>query len=654
MKVKALYILIFLLQAVVLHAQQSSVALSDVVITGTRTPKALSDTPVPTRLITAKDIERTDATNVQDLLQQEMPGVEFSYAMNQQVNLNMAGFGGQSILFLVDGERLSGETMDNIDFSRLVMAGVQRIEIVRGAASALYGSNAGGGVINIITKEDKRPWSLHIDSRWSKHGGQRYGTLFSMNQGRWNNLFSASFSSMNSYKVNNEPNPQTRVYSEVYGNKVVNVKDRLVFSVTDNMRLTGRVGYFFRQVPRVVTEPERYRDFSAGIKGEWDITNNDNLEIAYSFDQYDKSSKLQALGLDIRTYSNVQNSVRGLYTHRTGTLTGTGTGALTLGFDYMRDYLFNNRLEDAKHRQHSFDAFAQFDWNISERWELVNALRYDYFSEGNISRVTPKLSACYKIPSLWGDWRGALRLSYGMGFRAPTLKERYYDFDMAGIWIIEGNKNLRSEVSHNVNASIEISKNKYDFMVMGYYNNVRNKIATGLPYYHSGDDKQLYLPYTNLDKYSVYGAELSARARWGDFTGRLCYAFTKEALPHDNDGNEINNQYIPARPHSMTWEGTYDRDFSAHYGISVTLRGRFLSAVDNVEYVDYYDISKGTTSVTYPAYALWKLSVVGRLCQKVKVSLAFDNLFNYKPRYYYFNAPITDGTDVMFGLSVDL
>ena len=148
--------------------------LGEVVVTGTRTPKFLKNTPIQTRVISAKEIARLDATNVQDLLQQELPSVEFSYAMNQQTHLNFSGFGGQGVLFLVDGERLAGETMDDVDFTRLSMDNVERIEIVKGAASALYGSNATGGVINIITKNSQKPLTLNVNARYAKHNEQRY------------------------------------------------------------------------------------------------------------------------------------------------------------------------------------------------------------------------------------------------------------------------------------------------------------------------------------------------------------------------------------------------------------------------------------------------------------------------------------------------
>ena len=216
--------------------------LHEVVVTGTRTPKFLKDTPIQTRVITAKDIQRTDATNVMDLLTQELPGVEFSYAMNQQTHLNFAGFGGQGVLFLVDGERLAGETMDDVDFSRLTMSGVERIEIVKGAASALYGSNATGGVINIITKKVHSPWTLNIGGRYGKHNQQRYDASWGISRKAWSNMLTANYNSLDNYDVKSGANPATRVISTIYGDKTLNLKEQMTWKASERISLTGRLG----------------------------------------------------------------------------------------------------------------------------------------------------------------------------------------------------------------------------------------------------------------------------------------------------------------------------------------------------------------------------------------------------------------------------
>lgn len=621
------------------------VEMEQVVVTGTRTPKLLANTPVLTKLITASDIAKADATNLRDLLQQVLPGVEFSYAMNQQVHMNFSGFGGQSMLILVDGERLAGETMDDVDFSRLCMDNVDHIEIVKGAASALYGSNAAGGVINIITKNGIRPFALNLNARLGRHHEQRYGLSWQQGTGRWSNLLTVNRNRSDNYDVHNGDNPVTRVVATIYGDATWNFKEQLSYRPSEKLSLTGRAGYFYRQLVRTSETPERYRDFSGGLRGIWKPDTHNSLDLSYAFDQYDKSDYQRITRLDIRDYSNVQNSLRLLYNHTFGS-----DDVLSLGADYMHDYLFNTNLEDRTRRQDSFDAFAQYDWNVSRQWEAVGALRYDYFSDGRISRLTPKVSVRYQpVRNL------NFRASYGMGFRAPTLKEKYYNFDMAGIWIVEGNPALKPEVSHNFNLSADYTHRHYNFTLAAYYNRIRDKIATGAPFYKNPSDRIPHLPYLNLDDYSVSGGEATAQARWPNgLTARLSYAYTHERLPKDKNSNAVNNQYIPARKHSMTGHIDWDRQFSTAYGLNIGLDGRFLSAVDNQEFVDYYDISKGIRTIHYPAYALFKLSLVQRIGKAVKASVILDNLFNYKPEYYYLNCPLTDGTNLMVGLSVDV
>ena len=619
--------------------------LGEVVVTGTRTPKFLKDTPIQTRVITSREIEKTDATNIQDLLQQELPGVEFSYAMNQQTHLNFSGFGGQGVLFLIDGERLAGETMDDVDFTRLNMDNVERIEIVKGAASALYGSNATGGVINIITKKTDKPWTLNVNGRLARHNEQRYGASFGLNGKRLCNMFTANYTDVDNFDVHSAANPVTRIISTVYGDRTLNLKDQLVWSPSRNVEIGGRVGYFFRQTTRTTEQPERYRDFSGGLRIDWTLSDHDMLQANYAFDQYDKSDYQKLHKLDIRDYSNVRNMFRLLYNHTFGS-----GDILTAGADFMHDYLFNTNLDNTERKQDSFDFFMQYDWRISQKLEAVGAVRYDYFSDGGESRLTPKLNLCYKpVRNL------SLRAGYGMGFRAPTLKEKYYDFDMAGIWIVEGNAALKSEISHNLNLSAEYVKGHYNLTASAYYNKVENKLATGAPYFRTPSDKLPYLPYTNLDGYSVYGGEIGVQARWDNgMSARLTYAYTKEELPTDKQGNAVNNQYIPARRHSLNVRYDYDRQFSARYGISAGISGRLLSGTENEEYRNYYDVSQGTVRVFYPAYTMWKLSLVQRIGKAVKLTTALDNLFNYRPKYYYLNSPVTDGINFQIGLSIDI
>ena len=619
--------------------------LGEVVVTGTRTPKFLKDTPIQTRVITSREIEKTDATNIQDLLQQELPGVEFSYAMNQQTHLNFSGFGGQGVLFLIDGERLAGETMDDVDFTRLNMDNVERIEIVKGAASALYGSNATGGVINIITKKTDKPWTLNVNGRLARHNEQRYGASFGLNGKRLGNMFTANYTDVDNFDVHSAAGPVTRIISTVYGDRTLNLKDQLVWSPSRNVEIGGRVGYFFRQTTRTAEQPERYRDFSGGLRIDWTLSDHDMLQANYAFDQYDKSDYQKLRKLDIRDYSNVRNTFRLLYNHTFGS-----GDILTAGADFMHDYLFNTNLDNTERKQDSFDFFLQYDWRISQKLEAVGAVRYDYFSDGGESRLTPKLNLCYKpVRNL------SLRAGYGMGFRAPTLKEKYYDFDMAGIWIVEGNAALKSEISHNLNLSAEYVKGHYNLTASAYYNKVENKLATGAPYFRTPSDKLPYLPYTNLDGYSVYGGEIGVQARWDNgMSARLTYAYTKEELPTDKQGNAVNNQYIPARRHSLNVRYDYDRQFSARYGISAGISGRLLSGTENEEYRNYYDVSQGTVRVSYPAYTMWKLSLVQRIGKAVKLTTALDNLFNYRPKYYYLNSPVTDGINFQIGLSIDI
>ena len=609
--------------------------LNELVVTGTRTPKALKDTPIQTRLITESELKKADATDIQDLLQQEIPGVEFSYAMNQQINMNLSGFSGQNVLVLLDGERLAGETMENTDFSRLHLNGIARIEIIRGAASALYGSNAAGGVVNIISKEADAPWRLNLNVRGSDHKEWRVGGSSILKYKKVSNVLDVNFNRIDTYNVCLNTRDECD-FRSVYGYKNWNFRDRFTYKPLSNLALTARAGYFFKERYYNTDAPDRYRDFSGGLRGVWDIDAANHLELSYAFDQYDKSDFIKASKRDIRDYSNVQNSVRGLFSH-----SFKRGDVLSVGADFMRDYLLTYQFGPGEtHKQLSADAFAQYDWNINKHWELVGAARWDYFSESKASHATGKLSARYNTGDL------TLRGGYAGGFRAPTIKEMYMNYNMQDIFDIHGNKDLKAEKSHNFNISAEYSWKNFYFMLGGNYNFITNHITTsGIKY-----TKALtpYIEYVNVENMNVFGLDASVRARWSNgLSMSLSYNFTHE----DNVSNSAT-QYCPARPHALNFKASWSREWIKNYATDITLSGRFLSKVSYTTMYMFEPFEE--RHIVNPAYTLWKIQLMQKVYEGITVTVAVDNLFNYGPRVYAFNAPITLGANLQLGVSIDV
>lgn len=144
------------------------VDVDSVVVTSTRTPLSMKNSPVVTRVISSLAIEKRAAPTIENLLEKEVAGVEFHQA-GYGSSLSFQGLDARYVLFMVDGERLSGETYGNIDYSRIPLSSVDRIEIVRGASSVLYGSNAMGAVVNVITAMPQKPFEAKVSLRWGSN-----------------------------------------------------------------------------------------------------------------------------------------------------------------------------------------------------------------------------------------------------------------------------------------------------------------------------------------------------------------------------------------------------------------------------------------------------------------------------------------------------
>lgn len=650
--------MILFMQADVLYAQavRDSVDLEPVVVTASHTPKALKDAPVVTRLITLHDIKITDATNIQDMLIQELPGLEFGFAMGQETSLNMSGFGGNAVLFLVDGERMAGETMDNVDYNRMNLDNVGRIEIVKGASSALYGSNAVGGVVNIISRENREPWTANVNSRFNSFGNEwRHGANFSFNTKKWNSQTSFQHTAIDPVdlpkahsseeiaielmkKAQGLPYDESVLeddsnLSRLYGQKTYNVKERLTWRPTEQLTLVGRGGYFFRSSERD-THDYHFNAYSAGLKGRYHWEKDRLLELSYAYDQYDKANFLPG---GARThdhdYSNRQHVLHALYSH------AFGRNSLIVGADFMHDFLTTYQFVDnASHSQNNVDGFAQFDWNITDRLNVVGSVRYDYFSASAQKALTERLAVVYKMP--WMTFRA----NYASGFRAPSLKEMYMHFDMGNMgYMIIGNPDLEPERSHNFNVALErtrrindggILDGRYNFTLMGYCNIFDKRITTIDGGLYEGMESALYW---NEEGIKVWGVDVSVGHIFDyGLSLKLNYAWMHET------GNVFFSQFSQPRSHSLTWRVGYNHRFSRHYALDAAFSGRSQGKPQS-----------GRTDVDQ-GYTICKLMLQHHVWKGININTAVDNLFNYKPKSYFYSSPLTTGISYSIGLSVDL
>lgn len=606
------------------------VSLQEVVITATRTPKTLKDVPVVTRVITAEDISKADATNIQDLLTEELPGLEFGYAMSQETSLNMSGFGGSSVLFLVDGERLAGETMDNVDYNRLNLDNVGQVEIVKGASSALYGANAVGGVVNLITQERTEPWHLNINGRYKGFGNEwRAGGNLGFNTAKWNSNTTVQYTSSETVRLTDPFDIESKIH-EVFGGETFNLKERLIFRASDRLRFIARGGYFSRMSFRANYD-DHYKDYTGGLRSIWEISKDQTLELSYSYDQYDKVRYVAGNRTHDHDYSNRQNIVHGLYTKF------WGRNGLTAGADFMHDYLTSYQFtNNASHSQTSVDAFVQFDYNPLSWLNIIASVRDDYFSASDKNAVTSRLATMFKLKPL------SIRASYSGGFRAPTLKEMYMSFDMAGIMMIYGNPNLKPERSHNFNLALErngmvcgsVLEGSYSVTMGGYYNYYDSRITT--EDFPATGDLEEGLMYVNEDGVKVMGVDVNARYRTLFGLGAsVSYSYLHTV------GRSIDSQFTQPRPHSATWRLDYDRQICKHYRLYASISGRYLSKPES----DYE---------TDGAYSLWKLTVRQQVWNGISLNFIVDNIFNYRPKVYYWNSAPTTGTTWSLGLSLEL
>ncbi len=609
----------------------SNNALNEVVITGTRTLKPLKDVPVLTRVISQEDIAQVNPLDLQSLLEYEMPGLQFGLAHGSGLpELKFQGSAGGYVLFMIDGERVAGEgSSNNIDYSLIDMDNVERIEIVKGPMSTLYGSQAMGGVVNIITKDANRPFTGNMSVRYG-NDESKYSLSLGTKQGQFSTLTSLSYRKRDAYALKDKEgqvaylhykdqfgkdsvvtDTSSKGMTSVRGFEIWQVNEKLSYTFNDNFRVALQGSYYNNDVLEYVKQKEQDRFSTYTINPRVYYTVNDShiLDFSYILENYEKRYVYTTSLPSKKVYGDFTNTARLNYTgyvHEKHTL----TAGIEVNTQTLQHYWFDNG-SGKKFSAQTYVFYLQDDYKVSDAFGVLLGVRSDCHSEYGF-HASPKISLMYKYGAL------TLRGGYGMGFRLPSLKELHSEYDMGGqgFFMILGNEDLDPEISHQGTLSMEVTKGVFNGSISGYYTRFFHEIALGLA--PDGENQQYY----NADNATRTGVDLMAQFRLKNgITLKGAYAYID--VHSKVDGYNMATD----RPHSLTFTANYAKTFGK-VTLSAALNGRWMSSVEA-----WYKNSAGAyVKNRYDSRTFCSLNLSGRFPRGFRFTAGLDNLFDFRDK----------------------
>ena len=606
--------------------QPSETALNELVVTGSRYERQLKDVPVITRVISREEIETVNPVDFTTLLEYTLPGIQFYYnTMSQVPEITYQGMDAKAVLFLLDGERISGESGDsNIDYSRFNINDIERIEVVRGAASTLYDSRAIGGVINIITKKSVRPFTASMHTRYAGNKGQSYSASAGVNLHRFSSLTSFGWRKRDSYLVKDEQGKQKEIINpdgsvtksktdpvafNIYGYSIMDVSQKLSYNFSDRFTGSARISYYTNKRDKYDNARyyQRYRDLILSGKLKWQFADNQNLDLSYIRDNYIKDNVY--VDDDERVYGNVNSTIRLYYTGMFGKHTLSG------GVDLLREDMKHHFMKDtATVHMNQYSFCLQDDWQLTDKMNVVVGVRGD---KGGSYRLhfTPKVSVLYRpLKTI------TLRAGYSQGYRIPNLKELYQEFNMGGMGIMMyGNKDLKPEEGTQISASVEYDYKGLNLSVSTYHNRYKNKIS----YEYISPGKSWNMKYVNALNVKTTGVEVTANYKlpFGlRFSGGYSYVYDYD----ERDG--YNMSWV--RPHSARLSSVYKHRFGKTTE-SVAFNTSWVSSITRYA---YSSSDKTYTKTKYDPRTLCSLNLRSELPRGIAIGLMVDNIFNYRDK----------------------
>lgn len=401
--------------------------IDEMLVTATRNERQLSRIALPASVISARQIQTAGLLRLNEVLQ-EQTGILLTSGTGSAAigggvfgnGVQIQGLSPEYTLVMIDGEPIIGRQGGVMDLSRFTVGNIRKIEIIKGPSSALYGSEAMGGVINILTQQKR-------SNQWD--GGLRYGSFhtrdvfssLNLDHGKSTWFFFGNYFSSNGYDLN--PSTPENTFDPFFN---LTGQIKWVYRFTDYTKLTwNNRAFYSAQNSAFAINSENINASGRGIVRDFNF--NPTLDHRFS-DELKTSFRLYtsnySFNQNLDLIGNKEPYYRDKFKHNFYRIENQTDWEINDKNTFIAGGGFNiqtvetNRYVGLKRQKIGY-GFLQNEWRATEKLTVTPGMRFDIHSDFS-NRFTPKLSIHYK-----SDEKLNFRLSYGSGFKAPDFRQLY-------------------------------------------------------------------------------------------------------------------------------------------------------------------------------------------------------------------------------------
>ena len=619
--------------------------LNPVVVTGSGHHQRLKSTATPVHVLSAQEIREQGISTFDGALVRMMPQVSMApNSMGTFLRLN--GLGNKYILILVNGQKLNGDISNNVDLNRINMARVKRIEVLDGAASSLYGSDAIAGVINIITDQPTQDLiSITSDTRVSGHGQLTESVSLDIFSKGFGSYTSFTHDRADSYRNNDleyvkgsDTETQSSIAPLFTGYRSNIVGQKCTYAPNQHLALNAGMDYSYKITSRPETRADitggtdyemRYKGLRWNVGGIYKFTSRNSLQANFVVDRYRYGKEYDVATKTYQIGDYVQSKKQRMMDGEIKAILGFTTNSTTIfGADWRQDHLTATS-GNINEKVYTLAAYAQHEMKFLKDFTATLGLRLTHHETFN-NHLTPKVALMYAP----GEFR--FRATYSAGFRAPGLDELYYHYysvNRGKPQISFGNQDLKPEKSHYFSLNAEYRTQMIAVSLTGFINRINDMVVKEnidvndaslvmlkreFPEMTDAEASKLvsYALYQNSDKGDIKGVQLNVSANlFPGFNLSTNYAYTYARTKSGEEWTPLERSIR----HTATIAANYHHAWK-RYRLNVNLNGRLQS---KTYYPGYEDA---------PGYGIWNLYTthtfdVARWAL-IEPSIGIDNIFN--------------------------